>query len=349
MKRVLFLQGAVLLGVAVATASCTQGLPSQGTYDAVLPNNTVITLRLERMDNGKVEGSIQAVAVNTITNTVVNLPVAELQGEIFKDNLSLNSTNTPKAVSYLGQVKDNTITLQYGNETTVFQQVDAAQHATHLATLEKQASGLRDFRSRQAVLGKLHTSLLAEQKELQDYVAWEPKFNQDVVGLQNWYDTQLAAYQKCLISIRSAAAANVPKWRWQECAIQANVAAYSRQQTLRNLSAVADKQNTTAGAITAALRLENPTLVEVRRQTEGLLADCKYAVDASNCESFFEHADEAAKVQKTLFDPQDVASFQSFQPTAQKNLATLESIRNNEAAHLETLATEIGAVYSKAN
>lgn len=37
------------------------------------------------------------------------------------------------------------------------------------------------------------------------------------------------------------------------------------------------------------------------------------------------------------------------QPTAQKNLATLESIRNNEAAHLETLATEIGAIYSKAN
>ena len=116
MKRVLFLQGAVLLGVAVATASCTQGLPSQGTYDAVLPNNTVITLRLERMDNGKVEGSIQGTAVNTATNTVVNLPVSELRGEVFHVRLPASAVGGELSQREITFLDDQSGLIAFGEE-----------------------------------------------------------------------------------------------------------------------------------------------------------------------------------------------------------------------------------------
>ena len=55
------------------------------------------------------------------------------------------------------------------------------------------------------------------------------------------------------------------------------------------------------------------------------------------------------EAQKILYSPQDVSSFQTFQSTARHNLATLDSIRAHEAAHLDALATDIAAVYSHAN
>jgi hypothetical protein len=339
----------VLLGVVLATASCSHGLPSQGTYDAVLPSQTVLTLRLERLDHGKVEGSLQGTAVNPATNTVVNLPVFDLQGEVFKGNLSLNSTNSPKPVSYLGQVKGSTITLQYGNETTVFQQVGATQHTAHLAVVERRAAGLRDFHDRQTALKKILTELAAQQNELSDYIQWEPKFTQDVAGLQQWYATQLADYQKCLASIQAAAASNIPKWRWQGCALQANTASYARQQTLRNLATVENKQNMVAASITAAIANTSATIATIQQQTQGLLADCKYAADPAACEQLYGKANQTDKGQKALFSSQDVEAFQSFQPTASKYLTTLDGIQANDATHLESLASAIEAVYSKAN
>lgn len=348
-KRTCFAQWAVLLGMVLSVAACSHTLPSHGTYDSVLPNQAVITLRLERLDNRKVGGSLQATAVNPATNTVVDLPVSDLEGEVYQDNLSLHSTNSQVPVTYLGQIKADTITLQDGNQTTVFQRVDARQHTAHLAAVQRRAAGLQDIHYRQAALTKIHTQLVAHQKELADYVQWEPKFTQDVTGIQHWYTAQLASYQRCLTSIQAAAAANVPKWRWQECAIQASVASYARQQMLQDISAVESKQTTTASSIGQAMASTPATLAAVRLQTKGLLADCPYAADVAACERLFGQANQVSMVQRVLFSSQDVMAFQNFQPTARQNLETLEGIKANDVAHLQALATKIAAVYSNAN
>ena len=156
---------ASLLVAALVIASCSQELPSHGTYDAVLPNQTVITLRIERLDQGRVEGSLQSTAVNPATDTVVNLPVSSLYGRVFRHNLSLKSTSPLKPVTYLGQIKSDTITLNVGNQATIFHLVDAKQHSANLSEVQLKASGLRDFHARQTVLAKVRTQIAAQQKE----------------------------------------------------------------------------------------------------------------------------------------------------------------------------------------
>lgn len=340
---------ASLILAALVIVSCSQGLPSHGTYDAVLPNQTVITLRIERLDQGRVEGNLQSTGVNLATDTVVNLPVSSLSGEVFRHNISLKSTSPTEPVTYLGQFNSDTITLNVGDEATIFHMVNAKQHSANLSEVQRKASGLRDFHARQTVLAKVQTQIAAQQKELSDYVQWEPRFTQDVAGIQRWYAAQLSTYQQCLTTIRAEAAAKIPRWRWQECALQVSVASYARQQMLQNISAVESKQTSMASSIAQAIANTPSVLSVIRVQTKGLLANCKYATDPVGCERLFGQATKMNEAQKILYSPEDVSSFQTFQSTAHHNLATLGSIRVHEAVHLDALSTDIAAVYSHAN
>lgn len=340
---------AAIISVAVLAAGCSKA-PVSGVFMGKTSPTEIEMIRMVESPPGHLSGSMVFTALNQDGSVkTVNYSV---NGSINGSNVSLQLGGGIVGLArffgvntlLVGSLKGRALTLSIGNSTLVFHKVSDQKYqqdltslntmGQHIALVAKSIKAIRDVTSYDHSV----------DSSLQRYIAWGQARIGFVPDVRRWYADRINQYSLCLSHVRPLAAAHVPVWQWQECALSIENDKYFRDQEISDIKNL-EKQN--------QQRLANIHAKLGRAQTEFanmitiMRSACPYSNKVDACKSEVRKLQSMSSygfVNKSL-----LSEFQELVPKAKA--AINEDVGTGSAgeARLSGIARQVSSIYQSAS
>ena len=242
-------------------------------------------------------------------------------------------------------LRGTALTLSVGSSTAVFHEVSDAAYQQDLARLNVVGGHIALVRQSTRALQKTVQAGQHISASLHQYMTWGHTRISRVPDVRAWYANRIRHYRMCLNYIRPLAAANVPEWRWQECALSVATDKYDRDQEIANLR---DLQNQNRQGVARLDARISRARVQFAHATELLRSSCPYRGTVSGkCLSAVKKLQ--AMTPYGFINRATLSEFRGLVPKVKGALD--EDIRTGSVgeARLSNIAREVAQIYQSAS
>ena len=301
----------------------------------------IVMVHLVEAPRGHLTGAAVITTLNQSSSTP-NTRHIWLRGSIAGSNVTLK---TPGLFGFfstqlIGTLAGDRLTLSRpGQANFTLYSTSARGYQERLASLNRIQTHLNTVRDAQHLV----KSTLAYVKQINAALAQYQSWGRDRIAHQadvhEYWIRKVKFYDACLARIRPLAAAGVPEWQWQECAITVSNDAYFREQAVAVIEGLQRVAREKSAAI-AQMLTEAP--VKVEAAVRALRAACPYTSDPKFCENGWRrwHAAETS-----LVPPARLAAFRALRQKIRQAIGNDAQTAETSNASLQVTATEIIRIY----
>ena len=340
---------AAIISVAVLAADCSKA-PVSGVFVGKASPTEVEMIRMVESPPGHLSGSMVFTGLNQDGSVkTVNYSVS---GSINGSNVSLQLGGGIAGLArffgvntlLVGNLKGRTLTLSIGNSTLVFHKVSDRKYqqnltslntmGQHMALVTKSAKAMRDVISFDQSM----------DRSLKRYIAWGQARISYVPNVRRWYADRINKYSRCLSHVRPLAAAHVPVWQWQECALSIENDKYVRDQKISDIKNLEKQNQQRLASIHAKL---SRAQTEFANMITMMRSACPYSNKVDACKS------GVRKLQSmSSYGFINEALLSEFQELVPKVKAAInEDVGTGSAgeARLSSIARQVSSIYQSAS
>ena len=245
----------------------------------------------------------------------------------------------------VGSLRGTALTLSVGSSTAVFHEVSAKAYQQELTRLNVVGDHIALVRQSTKALQEAVKAGQRISAGLRQYMTWGQTRINRVPRVRAWYANRIRHYRMCLNYIRPLAAANVPVWRWQECALGIATDKYYRNQEIANLR---DLQNQNQQGVARLDVRISRAHVQYVHATSLLRSSCRYrGADSGKCLSAVKKLQ--AMGPHEFINPATLSKFRGLVPKVKGALDA--DIRAGSAgeARLSDIAQKVAQIYQSAS
>ena len=338
---------AVAITVVMALLAGCAKTPVSGTFVDKMGSTKVAMIHVVEAPPGHLTGSMVMTALNR--DGAMATKDYSVSGSIDGSNVSLRLGGGLVGLAHLfgadtvlvGSLRGSALTLSAGNSTAVFHEVSDATYQEDLARLNVVGGHIALVQQSTIALEKAAQGGQVISARLQQYMTGGQTRISRVPRVRAWYANRIRHYRMCLNYIRPLAAANVPAWRWQECALSVATDKYYRDQEIANLRGLQNQNQ--KGVARLDVRISRAR-VQFAHATELLRSSCPYrGADSGKCLSAVKKLQ--AMVPYGFINRATLLEFRALVPKVRRALG--EDIRTGSAggARLSDIAQEVAQTY----
>lgn len=339
---------AAIIGVIVLLAGCAK-TPVSGTFVARTVSE-IDMIHVVEAPPGHLTGSM--VTTTLKQDGATKTRNYSVSGSIDRSNVSLRLGGGLVGLVRLfgtdtvlvGRLRGSTLTLSVGNSTTVFHEVSKATYRKDLARLNVIGGHIALVQKSTKALRYAIQAGHRISARLQQYMTWGETRISRVPYIRSWYANQVRHYRTCLNYIKPLASANVPVWRWQECAIGIATNKYDRDRAIANLRSLQNQNRQMVRRLDMEI---HDASVQFARMTKMVSSSCRYrGADSGKCQA-------AVKKLQTMMpygfiNKAALSGFQGLVPKVKGALDDDIRIGSAGEARLSDLAQEVSRIYRAA-
>gem|GEM_PF-5018930 len=171
--------------------------------------------------------------------------VRNVSGSIYQDNISLQIVGRlfEGQANVVGKVDRNDMSLMLGNQASAFRKMSQQEYSAVLAALDKVGQDEQKNVAADKAGKALEADIASLNTDLAAYVKWGSERIEHVSDVRKWYSERILGYQKCLDKITPLAQQGVPRWKWQECAIDVQNDQFNREQQSKGIDDVNEQES----------------------------------------------------------------------------------------------------------
>ncbi len=339
----------LIWGIALLTG-CAK-TPVSGTFVDQMGSTTVAMIRVVEAPPGHLMGSMVVTALNR--DGATESKIYSVSGSIDRPNVSLKLGGGLVGLARLfgtdtvlaGNLRGTALTLSIGSSTAVFHEVADTAYQQDLVRLNVVGGHIALVRQSTIALEKAVQDGHLISTRLQQYMTWGQTRISRIPRVRAWYANRIRHYRMCLNYIRPLAAANVPAWRWQECALNVATDKYYRDQEIANLRTLQNQNR--QGVARLDVRISRAR-VQFAHATELVRSSCRYrGADSGKCLSAVKKLQ--AMMPYGFINRATLSEFQGLVPKVKGALD--EDIHTGSAgeARLSDIAQEVAQIYQSAS
>jgi hypothetical protein len=273
-----------------------------------------------------------------------------VSGSINGSNVSLQIKNgmaglLGMSTILVGSLRGQSLTLSKGNSTLEFHKVSDRIYQEDLAGLNTTGQHVALVQRSTKAMQEVVSFDQGVDRDLQHYLVWGQTRISRVPGVRDWYTNRINHYTACLNHIRPLAAAHVPVWQWQECALGIETDKYYRDQQVAN---VKDLQEQDQQGVRHLYMKLGSAKTQFASAIDMLRASCPYRLaDTKKCYALVRQSQAMGSygfINKGLLS--------EFQTVAQKVTDAInEDVATSSAGHakLSGIAQQVSSIYRGAS
>jgi len=314
-----------------------------GYYVSRLGESAVIMARLVEAPRGHLSGALVVTTVDRGGSTP-DVKRITIQGSISGDNVILKTPGFFGAFRtvYVGTLAGGRLTLsRQGHSPFTLYLSSASGYQRHLAALNSLQTSLDTVANANRIVKNLKTYVKRLSEAIPRYLAWGRTRIARQTGLKTWWQRETTYYDACLAKISPLAAAGVPAWRWNSCAMTVRNDAWNREQEVKLIKRLQQIDRVQGGAI-AHMIVEAP--IKARLAAAALHAACPYSTERKTCEGEARRLQAAASSTASIIPKNRLDAFQTLRPLVQQALQYDADVSAKANARLQAIAAKVTAI-----
>ena len=331
----------LLLACAALLAGCGRHLVN-GYYVSRGSADQVVMAHLVEAPRGHLSGAIVVTTVDP-TGTAPNVSSHSVHGSITGQNVSLSTTGWfGHGTVFVGRLAGDRLTLSRGGtQAFTLDRMSEPGYRRRIEALQHLQSNI--VATRAAVQDLQNTAAYAKQLNaaLEQYEVWGHQRIARQSAVRAWWKGKAKYYTTCLTTISPLAAAGVPEWRWQECALKVMNDANYRSQEMAELRQLEHE----AIAQSADLRkriMAEPVKAQAVAQT--LRTVCPDAPNPKACDVLWRRW---TAQEPTMVPAAAVAAFNALVPQVAQAVRNDVEVAATYDVKLDVVAAKISTIYRR--
>lgn len=301
---------------------------------------SIIMVRLVEAPRGHVNGALVVTTANQVS-AAPDVSRHTLQGSIAGGNVTLKTPGLFGLLSavYVGTLDGDRLTLSLeGHSPFTLYLTSATDYQDRLAALNQVQANVNSLRNARHLIRDTTAYLKRLNASIAQYVTWGRTRVAHQNGVRLWWAKKVKYYDACLAKIRPLAAAGVPEWRWNQCAMTVRNDAWNREQ---EVSLIKRDQHINAVQSAAIQHMLIEAPIKVRTTAHAMHSACPYSSSPKTCEKDWDHWHAAASSISSLVPAARLADFHTLLPQVQKALRNDAEITATVNARLQLVATQV--------
>lgn len=243
----------------------------------------------------------------------------------------------------VGSLDGDDLTLSHGAEAAfTLYRLTAAGYQQRIAALNEYQSTIDAAREASQSVKEVAASDRQLDAAMKEYLAWGQQRIDREGDVRAWWNGKAKFYNACLEKVRLLAAAGVPKWKWQSCAIDVLSDAYARSQ---EVSTVKQLQQENAAKVEAIERGVASAPSQASEAEQKMRAVCPRLQKANASNTCHQLLNAWISKEPSLVPAVDVVAFRAIVPRVQQAIGTDARTSDTSNAELETVAAQIHGIY----
>ena len=310
-----------------------------GYYVSKANPGSAVMAHLVEAPRGHLSGALVVTSI-ALHGSALKVTRITVQGSIAGGNVTLR---TPgffghfRAV-YVGTLDGDELTLsRAGHSSFTLHLSSERRYQRHLAVLTASQTRVDTLNADQRLVQNTVDYLKRLNSGIVQYLAWgHARIARETDVRRFWHD-KAKAYDGCLARIEPLAAAGVPVWRWQGCAISISNDSYDRQQEVQ---AIKKLQHDATAQQSALLHMLAEAPIKVRATAKVIRAACALQEKPKRCEAAW-RLWSAVKSDSSLVPAARLAAFRALFPKVDQAVRYDVQLTNTTNARLHTVAGKI--------
>jgi len=332
-------RGVLVLTCVTLLVGCGRRVVN-GYYVSRGSADQVVMAQIVEAPRGHLSGAIVVTTVD-VTGTTPTVSSHGVHGSISSQNVSLSTTGWFGLGTILvGSLADDRLTLSVGgNQAFTLDRMSESHYQRRIQALQRLQSNI--VATRAAAQGLQEATAYAKQlvAALQQYQTWGRQRTANQSAVRTWWDGKIKYYTTCLATISPLAAAGVPKWKWQACAINVMNDVYYRNQMLSRVHQLEHEAATKSANLRHGVSTEP---AKAQAAAQALHRVCPRAQNPKACDVLWQRwtAQEPAMVLTA-----DVVAFNALVPQVDQAVNNDVDVAKTDDAKLDGIAAKIGKIY----
>lgn len=337
-------RGTLTLTCVIALTGC--GSPFgrslvNGYYVSHDGGGKVVMIHLVEAPRGHLSGALVVTSVNQ-GGSALDVTRITIRGSISRGNVALH---TPGLFGhfrtvYVGSLDGERLILSLqGHSPFTLYRSSVSDYKERLAALDHIQGNINAVRTARHVEDHASDYLQQLYTAIEQYLSWGRARIAHQANVRTYWQRKAKFYDTCLTRIRPLAAAGVPSWRWQECAITVSDDAYYRAQAV---AAIRELQRTAREKRAAIEQMLTEAPITARTAATTTHSVCPVAPHPKACKTAWRYwrAKAAAPVA-----PAQLAAFRALLPQVSEAIRNDAQTAETTDIRLAAVAAEISRIY----
>lgn len=310
-----------------------------GYYVSKANPGSAVMAHLVEAPRGHLSGALVVTSI-ALHGSALKVTRITVQGSIAGGNVTLR---TPGFFGhfrtvYVGTLDGDELTLsRAGHSSFTLHLSSERRYQRHLAVLTSSQAKVNTVREDQLLVQNTVDYLKRLNSGIVQYLAWGHARIVDEEDVRRFWHHKAKAYDGCLARIEPLAAAGVPAWRWQACAISVSNDSFYRQQEVH---AIAEIQHDAAAQRSALLRMLAEAPIKVRATAKVIRAACALQGKPKRCEATW-RLWSAVKSDSSLVPAARLAAFRALLPRVDQAVRYDVQLTDTTNSRLHSVAAKI--------